>query len=438
MAETVNPAVRNPEVAALRAKFASLGDPRDPDCLGDISVYYVSLQGDGKPCSVCASKQRCDATISRDSSSGVLKSPPALCFGDVSRFGAEGCNECQRNLTCGDVVDERLFRLYPEAGPRYPGIARGKQSIAASSAEESGPTIVEPAAPITPVPATGEGVPVPAGSGLPASAPVAAEEAPMAATLAGYRFPGDDPVVLAKIEKLNAAPTAQLIEILEKLSNGICIHDGQRKPYDTIRPFVCAISLILNSRHHCPPRFRPLRTLKKAPKGTSRSAEESTLSNDRQVIDLHWLWSTKQGKPKKRWQDILSSNNFDFRRASEFVATVGKFQNKVEELRLRAWEMFQLAAIQTESVRNACRHVLARAEDVERDLDEWVADRTARIKDTVADLKAQFTAVSFAQGDHHGAAHLYTLMTQKAITPKTMQRRREKFIERGLLRPTAT
>lgn len=263
-------------------------------------------------------------------------------------------------------------------------------------------------------------------------------EAAECSTSAGYLFPGDDPVVLDKIKTLEAIPTLRLVEILEKLSKNLSIKDGKRKPYGEIRPFVCAISLVLNGRRHYPPRFRPLRSLKKAPRGTVRNPDESLLSNDRQVIDIHWLWSTKQGRPKSKWRDLLKAESFNFRRASEFVVVVGARENKVKELKLTEWEMFQLTTIQTEVVRNRCRHVMDRAEEVEPDLEEWITDEQARIRHTVDELTAQFIAVNLADGDHHRAVALYTLMTQEEISAKTMQRRREKFTKMGLIRKSAT
>lgn len=421
----------DPELDAL---IASMMDDRRR-CFG-IWTSRFSNHELGE-CDCCGDRDECEAKVAEER----IRAMPWKCFGggphEVDRTRGCGYQECGLSDDCKAVAD-LFFMVDPWIRAKFHDLARKEMPAELDPATLATPIDASAHVPESPLAPPAGICPAVTVSEKTTAHSVSAlttvvTEAVESSAPVSYRFPYDDPIVLDEIKRLDAIPTPQLIEYLRDIS----VKNGKYEPYSVIRPLVCATSLVLNGRRHCPPRFRQLRSLRKAPRGTVRDAEESMLSNDRQVIDVHWLWSTKQGRPTAKWRDLLKAERFNFLRTSEFVAVVGKRENKVKELKLTEWEMFQLTTIQTEAVRNTCRHVMVRADDVERNLEEWVEDRQSRIRQTVDELKAQFIAVSLAHGDHHRAAALYALMTQKETTAKDMQRRREKFIKLGLIRKLA-
>jgi hypothetical protein len=169
--------------------------------------------------------------------------------------------------------------------------------------------------------------------------------------------------------------------------------------------------------------------------GAKWDDETSILSNDRQVIDLHWLaCSGVVLRPMEKWQKLFSADGLQFDAASEFVATVGEPANKIRELRIHDAEMRQLSVIQPKEMRDRWRDVRLRADEEDARFREWLEKNKNRTKVTQDELVNDFLVLGLVGESYTEAAKLATLVTGKTISPKVMQRRFDLFKEMRLLR----
>ena len=143
---------------------------------------------------------------------------------------------------------------------------------------------------------------------------------------------------------------AQLIARLEDLLDRH--YDDKLRSYSAIRGEFCALSIEMNIRMLMAPRLRPQ---PKFPwKASDRKASDELVSNDRQVIDLHWLKCRgfENSKLRAPYKKLFSDALFDFDLASDFVTKTGRVSVKAEEiLELTRQEQLELAVIQSDSVR---------------------------------------------------------------------------------------
>lgn len=428
---------RYPEDIDLRQLFASVSskESRLP-CFEDFAVRYLNMRGGENSCTSCGEAERC-LYLLRFYADYLTKSP-TVCFGEYESYKhKEECEVCSHNLLCSFVVDEQLYRLGPSSASRYPETAETKLPPLEDGLPK--PVAHEPISVFSPKPeadpgAKSETTPSPITDEKVGIAATATTSAHLdLATCHEYLFPGDDPKVLATMRNLADKNSAALLGMLEKLSHGLDKLAGDRKPYSEIRHFVCAISLLLNERQHCPPRFRLLRKLPQTRPGRTLSDDEKMLSNDRQVIDLHWLWRTNQGNPKKNWRDVLKTERFNFTLASKFVAKVGSHKNKISELNLLDVEMLQLAALQGDSIRKRWKDIELGADKANPALRAWKDSPRSRNEDTLDELVDQYKVLKIAHPDFAMAARLYDWVRQKKMTVKTLSRRWEKFLELKLV-----
>ncbi len=162
----------------------------------------------------------------------------------------------------------------------------------------------------------------------------------------GYCFPED---VSGGWPTLKAMSVTELADALGDLS--FKMNGAKLVPYEEIRSHVCAISVELNLRGKLAPRFRQFRRPSRKP----TTADEVALSRDRQFIDLHWLHSTGWNRliHGDRWQfhNVLKVKTFQAVKAEMFAAVPAPMDEKAGWLALPDNIAFQLAAIQTDSIR---------------------------------------------------------------------------------------
>jgi hypothetical protein len=161
---------------------------------------------------------------------------------------------------------------------------------------------------------------------------------------------------------IKAASTEWIISELDRVSNAWIA--GGVAPYTTVRELACQISLELNLRGGVAPRFRPMRRPRPIGKG-AYPKEDSLLSNDRQVIDLHWLRcrNAKLRIENRRWDGLVAEGPFDFALASLFSGTTGSPTTKAEEiLCIRTADQLELSTLQSEELRKRWS-VIARGRD---------------------------------------------------------------------------
>lgn len=136
-------------------------------------------------------------------------------------------------------------------------------------------------------------------------------------------------------DRMWLAPTGRLLPQLASLC-GRQANPHTRKPYEEVRNKFWALNMVLNNNGDTAPRFRPTILVGKPP----LSEEEKLLTNDKQVLDLHWL-SVYEGlngptvTVAPKWKPLFE-NDLDLKLAALFVATVGRTGNKVDDLMCRA------------------------------------------------------------------------------------------------------
>lgn len=159
-----------------------------------------------------------------------------------------------------------------------------------------------------------------------------------------YVFPGD--------ACQRAYPELDNTQIKERLSCLIEQYQDGLSSYAAIRAEFCALSIEMNRRKLMAPRFRPQ---PKCPRNESaRKASDKLASNDRQVIDLHWLKCRgfKNANLRSPYKKLFSDAVFDFGLATEFVTKTGRVSVKADEiLHLTRHEQLELAVIQSDAVR---------------------------------------------------------------------------------------
>jgi hypothetical protein len=146
-----------------------------------------------------------------------------------------------------------------------------------------------------------------------------------------YRFP-ELSRLAPVIDKYQGKASKELLEILGKRSYA-SRHEAAADPapYFEVRDELCAISLLLNERGDYAPRVRYMRVPPSVRKlSTKYTADEQALSNDRQIIDLHWLYLKQVPVVDvPGYEGMLDTGlEFDWLRTSLFVARVGSTEKK--------------------------------------------------------------------------------------------------------------
>lgn len=160
-----------------------------------------------------------------------------------------------------------------------------------------------------------------------------------------YSFPGEG--------SKSAYPELNNAQLIGRLETLIERHQDDRScSYAEIRVEFCALSIEMNRRTLMAPRFR---RQPKYPKITSkRRPGDDLASNDRQVIDLHWLRCRhfEAACLRAPYKRLFSGTTFDFDLASEFVSKMGSASDKADEyLALARHEQLELAVIQSDAIR---------------------------------------------------------------------------------------
>jgi hypothetical protein len=244
-----------------------------------------------------------------------------------------------------DPIDALIAELKSEGYPVGPP-ATGRVESVAASGNRSPESVASP-------PALKPG-------GGPVASPAATARIAVARALApvegvstkigveAHAFPTSDSRYASTLERAGDLDDLRLLEWIRLVSR-------TEQSYPGIRAVFCALSIALNARQTFPPRVRQTRRVKAPP--AKLSPEEKLLSHDRQVIDLHWLAKTGQGKPEEGWSGLLDGDQFDFDRAARFVVKVGSAENKAHALRLSRAAELELAVIQSKPARDAWREI---------------------------------------------------------------------------------
>lgn len=191
-------------------------------------------------------------------------------------------------------------------------------------------------------------------SGSSAPAIIALEDGPVEADdiyAEEYGFPLD--ALNESWPALNAMSVTELADALHELS--FEMNGPDWAPYDEIRLKVCAISVELNRRGKLAPRFRGMRR----PPYKVTTLAELDLSLDRQFIDLHWLhctgWNRVIQGDRWKFNNVLKVKTFQPGKAEMFAKVPVSANEKATWLALPDHVAFQLAALQTDAIRERFR-----------------------------------------------------------------------------------
>jgi len=423
-----------------------------PPCRVDVGVVYVELnlpQNGASPCNSCPEKVDCHYEVALSDLNNWHQQPP--CYGDHATLDLVNpsavCRACPVRQDCGSIVYE-----LERAGQRH---ALAGEAIESEVADTTSPAVshveqghANPDAALSPHDSVGDAPTVDAiGSSAEAhggehagtlSKVVIARGAPpvseLAATPSGgvvnstsssqspYTFPLSDADIEAGYK---AMATSDLMAELERLSYGRCPDSGQPRPYQDVRPGVCAISLELNLRGGCCPGSRPMR---KVVRPTHLSDEEKLLSNDRQVIDLHWLWRNQRVKAGIHSQRLQAAQ-FPFDWAADFVSRRGSGAQKAKALALAETDQLLLAVIQTRAVAERRRAIQNAIEATWQAIANIASSPASRLSsEAVAQLQSIHIALRIARGSPALACEVLLAMTGEVVAPSAMSAKKSWFV----------
>jgi hypothetical protein len=247
---------------------------------------------------------------------------------------------------------------------------------------------------------------------------------------APYRFPLPEPYYALARERAVKQSDDGLLRFIRKASE--LEEGGSLLQYVRVRPVFCALSVELNARKLYPPRIRHARRIKPRAPGAKFTDDEKLISLDKQVIDLHWLHSTGQGRPEERWADLLSAERFDFDRAAAFVVKVGSAENKANALRLHRAVELELAVIQSKGARDMWREIQKVTTNVIKAVEE--ASRAARPPTAILGiLPDAYLALRIAESSPLVAVRVLQRFAGITVTEDKIRRCRDWLRERRLL-----
>ncbi len=181
--------------------------------------------------------------------------------------------------------------------------------------------------------------------------------------------------------------------------------------YETYRPGICATQIERNHGGKVSPYFR------KAPKARfhkdrTKPYPDVLLSNDQQVIDLHWLWLFHRDEvdtDDSRFESLFRNNEcFDFDLASGLVRTVGPAWRKAEVLGIPKHIQIELASIQGSPTRELKKQVL---KTERRKVVKRIRENSTKLNISGIQEWADFYVVfRLARGDSPHALRLYRVM----------------------------
>lgn len=274
----------------------------------------------------------------------------------------------------------------------------------------------------------------------PAMASAVMPPGPVAATTRGtYRFP-----LVPELRRHNAYLTVQtntkLHDLLRRLSFGKEPGTGRPLPYMEVRLWLCAINWVLNRRRREAPSLRPMRRPSAPIPGKPYGDDDATLSNDRQVIDLEWLWWSRPTRAKSRLAELLDTgdfcytNSFNYALASRYVEIGGTALQKLADLRMQTnvMEQFFLGALCSDPVRKYREAVLGRAEVLRAVLLERASGSRSRLDDNGAESWVQeYIALRAARGSPQDAEEALRVLYDRHKPANQLSNRKQQLGELG-------
>lgn len=192
-----------------------------------------------------------------------------------------------------------------------------------------------------------------------------------------YRFPNVSSVPQKVRDRVGEATDATLLEMLGQTVRQIqTVADADR--FQKLRQAYALINREMNERQVLAPSARP--SPKVPPKGLSEW--QSWLSNDNQVLDLHWVFSRGdlRSLATSDLADLLQGRFFNFGVAGRLMTYLGSADSKADLLGLPFREAVLLRVIVSKAHRETIKSLRGQAHELKRQLIA-VAIRDHRYRD---------------------------------------------------------
>lgn len=254
--------------------------------------------------------------------------------------------------------------------------------------------------------------------------------------VSSYSFLLTNEEVLCIMDKASAKTSNSILEKLQESSFEKYDESGARIAYTDIRKYILTCSIMLNFKGEIAPRFRHMRKPIRPGVGRSYPIEHSLLSNDRQVIDLHWIQCQKlQANEINGYKGLFDVDKpFDFETASVFVNKAGSLARKSELLGLSELEQFQLASIESTAVKTRWNTIRSNCDKNQSALKDLFSSSRSRFSpEKLKHIPDIHKSILIARGSASNALKIFRLMTGLSEEYKTFQRHVTRFKEAKLL-----
>ncbi len=243
-----------------------------------------------------------------------------------------------------------------------------------------------------------------------------------------YRFPDQEDDYVEQLAKARDMADEELLDAFAALSDAA----RSGSSYASLRPRWCALATVLNERQVLPPVLRA--KLSVPVKRKHETKDQTNASNDRQVLDLHWLHCTGFQPCDPRWEKILSGD-FDFPGASEFVRTMGSGANKAKTLGLARKDMLLLAVLCDDATRKRQTAIRNQTEDRIGHIRDAMLSAGCRLGCSEKDMANISHALQLADQDVVQAVRVLHQCSRMKIDKQTMARRKRWLLEKKIIHP---
>jgi hypothetical protein len=209
--------------------------------------------------------------------------------------------------------------------------------------------------------------------------------------------------------KLEKFSEKQLLQVLGVASDRRCDFDSFEK-FGTRREFRVTAHILLNERGVAP-EFRDAKS------GVTHNAkhfpDEAQESNDRQVIDLHWLYLKHRDaiKPKPVIKGLFDAEQFNFDEASSFISAGGRVSTKINNLGIPTRVQKLLLTLRDEEVYKRQKFIRAKTDKVKQILMDRIHEPSSRLPEEVLEsMCAAFRCLLMADGSPLDAAVFWQLL----------------------------
>lgn len=236
-------------------------------------------------------------------------------------------------------------------------------------------------------------------------------------------------VMQERCDELKHLNPVDLRERLRKISFDELTSSGAPKCYGAIRDKVLAINIALNLQGVIAPAHRQMRRPPRITKKAVYSKDEETLSNDRQVIDLHWIWVHKLPvSPVVGYTHLFEDANFNWDLAAQFARMAGRVSRKTKLLSLTEFHELQLCVLKSQNTVNRLQTIKKRIDKTMVDIKTGLCKPNSRAKpDVISQSDNLYLAMLLARGNPQNSVLAFRHITGITFGVNRMRRLIETF-----------